>query len=101
MVEIKKKGDAYWVTFRFTPSDPDMPVKLKGEWDNWDCKTMLKKKNGELYLRKKFRSGSWQFGYLMDGLWVTDSDCNAVISPFGSHNSLLTVGDENDTCKNK
>ncbi len=92
MTKITKKGKKSWVTFTINPDFIDS-VEICGEWNEWKCEPMKKKKNGEFYIRKIMDSNnSYQFGYkLGNGRWMCDETTPKVISPFNSENSLLEV----------
>lgn len=93
MLTKKKNGQKVWVTFTFTPADKVESAAISGEWNEWEEEPMKKKKNGDYYITKVFKSGeSFQFGYKVNGnKWVTEEDCSCVPSPFSSENSLLTL----------
>ncbi len=92
MIKITNKGKKSWVTFTINPQSID-GVEISGEWNDWICEPMKKKKNGEFYITKVVKSGEhYEFGYkLSDGRWICDDSAQKVMSPFNSQNSLLKV----------
>ncbi len=94
MVTITKTGTGHWVTFTISQKSHSESIHLKGEWNQWKPQKMKRKKNGSFTCRKKVSPGSYQFGYLLsDGSWITDQNSDTIISPIGTYNSLLVVGD--------
>ncbi len=82
------------ITIVVVPDSTTKTVILKGEWDNWSEISMKRKKDGSWYVRKKIPHGSWQFGFLCDGIWSTTPEYSAVSSPFGTENNRITTGGE-------
>ncbi len=93
MIKMKKNGQKVSVTFTFVPSEEVENVSISGEWNDWKKEPMKKKKNGEFYVRRSLKAGNtFEFGYVVnDEVWMTDSECPSVPSPFHTQNSLLAL----------
>jgi len=90
MIKIKKQKNKAWVSFYFKSSAKE--VYIKGSWNNWEKEKMKKKKDGSFYIKKSLPlNQTFEFGYLVDGKWIIDENCETVDSPFGSKNSILKL----------
>ena len=85
MVKITKKS----VIFTLDLDAED--VKLKGSWNGWKEEEMKKNKQGRFTKTKRLGPGRYEFGYLVDGVWMSDENLPTTPSPFGSQNSVLEV----------
>ncbi len=85
MVKITKKS----VIFTLDVDAKD--VKLKGSWNDWKEEPMKKNKEGLFTKTKRLKPGRYEFGYLVDGVWMSDESLPSVPSPYGSQNSVLEV----------
>lgn len=95
MVSISKTKAGIWTTFTFTPDESISTLHLQGSWDNWQKQSMKQKKDGSFYCRKKLPSGTFEFGFISDSdKWFADLSCETISSPFGSINSVITVGEK-------
>ncbi|QOY54845.1 hypothetical protein HUE87_00950 [Candidatus Sulfurimonas marisnigri] len=92
MVKITAKGQKAWVTFSVMPNDGDS-VAICGEWSDWKDEPMKVKKSGEFYITKVLPlDNDYQFGYrINENRWECDSELGNILSPFGSHNTLLKL----------
>ncbi|BAF70053.1 glycogen-binding domain-containing protein [Nitratiruptor sp. SB155-2] len=84
---IKKNPKS--VTF-IVHTDAD-EVILKGSWNGWKEEPMKKNKDGSFSKTKRLKAGTYEFGYLIDGIWITDETLPTTPSPYGSSNSVLKV----------
>ena len=66
-------------------------VLLKGSWNDWKPEKMKRNKDGSFTKTKRLKPGIYEFGYEIDGIWVSDETLPQTPSPFGSYNSLLKV----------
>ena len=91
-VKIEPKVKKATVTFT-TPARKDASQAiLTGEWDNWEACVMKKSRDGSFSVKVNLDLGkAYQFGYSIDGSWTPDADLPSVISPFGTHNSILVI----------
>jgi len=91
MLKITKRGNKAWVTFT-APAAECEHVHLKGSWNDWKPEAMRRKKNGEFYLMKILPvDSSHEFGYVVDGAWLIETDLPKKPTPFGSENSVLEL----------
>ena len=84
------------VTFRYHPEDKVEEVQLLGDFNQWGEKKkqfLKKRKDGSFSLTLNLKPNkSYQFRYLVDGLWVTDVEAdNMIWNIFGSQNALVEV----------
>ena len=91
-IKIVPKVKKAIVTFTTQARENASQVILTGEWDNWAYREMKKKKDGSFSVTVNIDLGkSYQFGYLIDGNWTSDTDLILVASPFGTNNSILDL----------
>jgi len=84
---VKKTGKMYVFKIKTDVEN----VKIKGSWNNWKEEEMKLSKDGYFTKRKKLSPGIYEFGYLVDGEWIIDDNCEHISSPFGGKNSVLEV----------
>ena len=84
---VRKTGKMYVFKIKADAKE----VKIKGSWNGWKEEEMKLSKDGYFSKRKKLSSGIYEFGYLVDGEWVIDENCENIVSPFGGKNSVLEV----------
>lgn len=94
MVSISKTKAGIWTTFTIVPEANSKSLHLQGSWDDWKKQSMKKKKDGSFFCRKKLPAGTFEFGFIDDSNhWLADYSCETTSSPFGSVNSVITVGE--------
>lgn len=93
MLTVKTNGQKVWVTFTLPVKEEVESASICGEWNLWEEEPMKRKKSGDYYLTKIFKSGEcFEFGYKINGCdWLTDESCASVASPYLSENSLLKL----------
>jgi hypothetical protein len=90
MTKIKKQKNKAWVSFYFNNEANE--VYIMGSWNKWEKEPMKRKKDGSFYVRKSLPvNQTYEFGYLADGKWLNDENCEKINSPFGSENSVLKL----------
>lgn len=85
MVKFTKKS----VTFLLDVDAKE--VKIKGSWNDWQEEEMKKNKQGLFSKTKRLKPGTYEFGYVVDGVWMSDESLPQTPSPFGSTNAVLKV----------
>ena len=81
------------VVFQYRDA-PGKNVAVAGSFSEWQPDKVLKDKNGDgnYSCRIMLLPGEYQYKFLVDGEWRTDSDNpDFVPNEFGSLNSVLTV----------
>ncbi len=76
----------------FAPSAKS--VKLAGDFNNWDSKSLIPKKDTKGYwnIKLALTPGSYQYKFLVDGQWQNDPNCNSCVpNSFGSLNCKIDV----------
>lgn len=69
-------------------------VKLIGDFNNWDCGSILLRKTGGMEWKKELilEPGRYEYKFVVDGNWVTDpNNSDKVQNAFGTENSVLEV----------
>ncbi len=69
-------------------------VSLAGDFNNWDPKTNLMKKDkkGVWKVTVSLKPGRYEYRFLVDGNWVNDpACCDCVPNEFGSQNCVRIV----------
>ena len=90
MIIIKKNKDKAWINFIIDIEAEE--VFIKGSWSGWKEEKMKQRKDGKFYMRRKLPlNETYEFGYLVNGKWINDENCETVDSPFGSKNSVLKL----------
>lgn len=89
---IKKKSQ---ITFVYSPDNGCRKVQLVGSFNNWEPTTagMTRQKDGTYRKRLTLEPGEYRYKFLVDGAWVADTTADGLVpNPFGTHDSLVTVG---------
>ena len=92
-VKSKKKIKRKKVTFSIDLSDAQ-EVILMGDFNNWDPKKHLMKKDGNGVWNKAviLPPGSYEYKFLVDGQWIEDpQNDQTCLNCFGTYNNILNL----------
>jgi len=99
--EVKKEYDIGGITIlgngkiRFKYYAPGAKsVFLAGSFNNWsaDADPMVKDKNGFWIIEKEFKSGDYQYKYIVDGNWIPDPmNKTTADDGYGGVNSVFSL----------
>ncbi len=72
-------------------------VEVAGTFNNWKAAdTLLKKeKNGTWKVSLGLPPGTYEYRYIVDGNWTSDSQSPTVENPFGTSNNIIEVPRKN------
>ena len=91
-----KKKTYCKVTFRHKPVSEVQEVQILGDFNEWGTKKkqlLKKRKDGTFSLTLSLKSqADYQYRFLVDGAWVTDTQADAVVwNTYGSQNAQVCV----------
>ena len=69
-------------------------VNLAGSFNNWDTKALRARKDsrGNWTVCISLKPGKYEYKFLVDGLWITDSSCSSLATnAFGTQNCVIEV----------
>jgi len=81
------------IVFTYQSADAET-IYLAGDFNGWNAEAdaMTRQDGGLWSITKTLTPGSWQYKFVVDGVWVEDPDNpESVSDPFGGANSLITV----------
>ena len=69
-------------------------VSLAGNFNNWDVKSNLAKKDikGNWTVKVSLKPGKHEYKFFVDGNWVNDPNCKSCVgNSFGSQNCITEI----------
>lgn len=87
--QVNKNGE---VRFVFSPEKPVKKVFLAGSFNHWEPVQMRKQKNGQYVRKMDLPQGSYEYKFIVDGIWQHDPDNDALTqNEMGTINSVVSV----------
>ena len=87
--KITKTGT---LRFAYSPEESVKKVYLTGSFNNWEPVSMSRQKSGEYVRILKFSPGTYEYKFIIDGVWRHDSDHdNHTQNSLGTLNSVAIV----------
>jgi 1,4-alpha-glucan branching enzyme len=68
-------------------------VYLAGDFNGWDESSlpMIRREDGVWEISQDLKPGEYQYKYLVDGNWQTDSQQEMVANQFGTMNNIIRI----------